>query len=76
VIVEGANYLMAVGRFKSFRAPQVIADLQSAAPRWQSLFDLSAKILDDPYSAGLTPDRFMKMVSPFITWTIAAIKNS
>lgn len=76
VIIEGAYFLMSQNEFESFEKIDVLNKLYKYADGFEKELDMTCEILENPESAGITHDEFLKRIRSFVEWMFDMIEKS
>lgn len=73
---EGAYYLMSQERFRSFLKRDVLKELYSVCPEFQTELEITRRVLDDPIDAKIGHCEFLESVRPLVQWMFAEIERA
>ena len=70
VIIEGAYFLMTVGKFVSFEKSAVLSglrsELQNGSAGFENILDITEQVLYDPVKANVTHTEYLRIITPFM----------
>lgn len=79
VIIEGAYFLMTENRFVSFEKEAVLRglrEIQSSAPEFENILDITEKVLYDPLETKISGDEYLKIIKPLAEYMFDRIEQS
>ncbi|MCG8482947.1 MAG: hypothetical protein MJA31_06525 [Clostridia bacterium] len=76
VLVEGVYFLMAKGKFESYKQELVLKQLRENSTGFESILDLTLRILKNPEEANVTHRDFIQSVYPFTKWMFNEIERA
>ncbi|KPU26340.1 hypothetical protein TR13x_10560 [Caloranaerobacter sp. TR13] len=76
VLVEGAYFLMAKGKFESFKQEIVVKQLKENSIGFDEILDLSLKIITEPEATKINHQEFIRMIQPFTEWMFDEIEKA
>ena len=75
VILEGAYYLMAAGRFTSFAPGDVLPALHQIVPQFSAELQLTQRILNDAPAACVTGRAYLYAIYTLVKWLFSQIES-
>lgn len=76
VVIEGAYFLMARGRFQSFDADGVVRLLSEEAGMFTEEIELARRVLVNSSAAGIDPKTLLSRIEPLVRWMFEEIEKA
>lgn len=75
VIIEGAYFLMTLGKFSSFEKEAVLRGLREAADGYDDILDITERVLFDPVKTGMGHFEYLTIIKPLVEYMFDKIEN-
>lgn len=76
VIIEGAYFLMTLGKFSSFEKEEVLRGLREAAKGYEDILDITERVLLDPIKTGIGHFEYLTTIKPLVEYMFDKIENA
>lgn len=75
VIIEGAYFLMTLGKFSSFEKEAVLRGLREAAEGYENILDITERVLFDPVKTGMGHFEYLTIIKPLVEYMFDKIEH-